>query len=288
MKCSLLFAVFILILLGACAKDEQPEMEQMALTWHSSFQEAQVKAEEEGDLILLSFEAPWCPWSRLTRESLYVNEAVVESLMSIRCVLIDIDRDTSLVREFGIRVYPTSVVTDAYGGEIGRMIGYQTPDIFLGRLARMKSREDVLTQMFRQEEALANDPTSLIAFGKALLEMGLYDGALIRFDRAEKIDKDDRYGTLEEATFSLAEAYMLAGEYREAGRRFRIFARSSPSSPRAEYAAVLAGMCYEQVNYFRVATEVYEDYLEDFEEGGFRDVVTSRRDSLNARRNGAG
>jgi tetratricopeptide (TPR) repeat protein len=203
-------------------------------------------------------------------------------------VSVNVDRDTNLVREFGIVLYPTAVVADAYGCEIGRMTGYHTPEQFLLRLGRLKQREDELADMFKQEETLVNDPTFLITFGKMLADIGMYDGALIRFDRARQIDEDDRFGTLEEATYSLAECYMLAGEYKEAGRRFRLFAGSHPGSERAEQAAVLAALCYQNVDYNKVATEIYEDYLENFSDGEFVQFVRARLDSLKAGKQDAG
>jgi tetratricopeptide (TPR) repeat protein len=271
------------LLLAACGRDrEQPEPQAPTVVWYTSFDEAKADAQQDGDLILLSFEARWCPWSRLMRESLYVSNSVVESLATLRCVRVDVDRDTNLVREFGIVLYPAAVVADAYGCEIGRMTGYHTPEEFLARLGHLKKREDELADMFKQEETLANDPTFLITFGKMLVDIGMYDGALIRFDRARQIDEDDRFGTLEEATYSLAECYMLAGEYKEAGRRFRLFAEAQAGSERAEEAAVLAALCYQKVDYNKVATGIYEDYLENFSDGEFAQFVRARLDSLKA------
>lgn len=276
----LLIAAFVIVLLGACTRDgEQARTEQHAIKWYDSLKEAEGKAQEAGDLVLISFEAEWCPWSRLMRERLYVHEEVAESLARLHCVRVDADLDSGLVREFGVNLFPTAVVTDAYGCEIGRIVGYHLPGQFLDRLTHVKSREDLLTELFRQEETSTDDPTFLVALGKALAEVGMYEGALIRFDRASRIDKDDRYGTLEEADYSLAETYMLAGEFKEAGRLFRHFASSHPSSERVQHALVLAALCYQEVAYEKTAREIYEAYLEDFENGDFTAFVKSKIDS---------
>ncbi|MGD8628250.1 MAG: hypothetical protein PVH52_04150, partial [bacterium] len=75
-----------------------------------------------------------------------------------------------------------------------------------------------------------------------------------------------------------------AGKYKEAGRRFRIFAKEHPGSERYEYATVLAGLCYERVNYKSVAQEIYEDYLENQGEGKLSGFVRSRLDGLKKER----
>ncbi|MFC1800408.1 hypothetical protein ACFL2Z_05850, partial [Candidatus Eisenbacteria bacterium] len=84
-----------------------------------------------------------------------------------------------------------------------RITGFCTPEEFIEGLVRIEGRSDRLAEMFRLEETRANDQGFLIAFGKLLMEIGMYDGALIRFDRASQIDSDDRFGTLEEATYAM-------------------------------------------------------------------------------------
>ena len=281
--------VLALVTVTTCTQERQPsEPARPMLEWLTTFAEATEAAQANGAPILLSFEAPWCPWSRLMRESVYVHTAVVESLSAFKCVLVDVEEDSALTAERGISMYPTTVITDAYGCEMGRIAGYHSPHEFLSRLTQIRRQEDMLSEMFRQEEASVNDPTFLIALGRALAELGMYDGALIRFDRAAQIDDDDRFGTLREATYSLAECYMLAGEYKEAGRRFRLFAQGNPKDDRTQHAMVLAGLCYERVNYRKIATQIYEEYLETFAEGTFAALVQSRLDSLNPDGSNAG
>ncbi len=232
-------------------------------------------------MILISFEASWCPWSALMRESLYVNPAVVESLSAVKCVAVEAPDDTTFQREFGIVVYPTIVLTDAYGGELGRMIGYHSPDEFLGRLTAVRQSKERLSRTFRQEESFSEDPAFLMEFGRLLLEMGMYEAALIRFDRATRVDQDAEPETIEEAEYSMAEAYMLCGKYREAGRRFRIFAERFAEGERSEHARVLAGVCYQRASYYKVATGIYEAYLEAFDDGDFAPFARLMLDSLN-------
>ena len=275
----------VLLVLAACAEDRPPSPEEgSGLSWYDTVEDAMAEAQRNGDLVLLSFGAGWCPWSRLVSESLLVSEAVMESLATFRCVALDSDQDSARFSKMGIVLYPTMVVTDAHGAELGRLVGYCTPEEFIDGLTRIEGRSDRLAEMFRLEEKRVNDLGFLIEFGKLLTEIGMYDGALIRFDRAAQMDADDRFGTLEEATYSMAECYMLAGKSKEAGRRFRLFAREHPGSERYEYATVLAGLCYERIDYRTIAREIYEDYLENQGEGVFSAFVRSRLDGLTRER----
>jgi tetratricopeptide (TPR) repeat protein len=278
-------ALSTLLMLSGCTDEAEPPAEpEIGLTWYDSADEAMEEAQRHGDLVLLSCGAGWCPWTRLVRESLFVNDGVIESLSTYRCVYLDAETDSARCSEMGIVLYPTTVITDAYGAELGRITGFCTPEEFIEGLVRIEGRSDRLAEMFRLEETRANDNGFLIAFGRLLMEIGMYDGALIRFDRASQMDSDDRFGTLEETTYSMAECYMLAGKYKEAGRRFRIFAREHPGSERYEYATVLAGLCYERIDYKSIAREIYEDYLENQGEGRFSGFVRSRLDGLKKER----
>jgi tetratricopeptide (TPR) repeat protein len=273
--------ICLAILLAACGREHETTGRQEAeLSWYSSLEEALTAAEKTGDIAMISFEAPWCPWSTLMHESVYVNQAVVESLGSARCVVIEAGSDTALQRELGIVVYPTVVITDAYGGELGRMMGYHTPSEFLGRLGTVKHSREALSEMFRREETLSEDPGFLMSFGRMLLEMGMYEGALLRFDRVTRLDQDVPSDTIEEAEYSVAECYMLSGSFKEAGRRFRIFAERFAESDRCETARVLAAVCYLKAGYRKVATGIYDDYIEEFEDGRFVPFVRAVLDSL--------
>jgi tetratricopeptide (TPR) repeat protein len=213
-------------------------------------------------------------------DSVYGNPALIESLSTFKCVAVDAGVDTALSKEHGIVVYPTMVFTDAYGGERGRMIGYHSPEEFLARLGTVRRSKERLSELFRSEESYSEDPAFLLSFGRMLLEMGMYEAALIRFDRAMRVDQDPGFDAIEESEYSLAECYMLSGSYREAGRRFRIFAERFPESGRNHIARILAGICYQKAGYTKVATGIYEDYLEDFKGGAFASFAGAMLDSL--------
>ncbi len=283
--CIIMLASVLCLMIAFCSKERQiSEPRQPTIAWSSTLDEAKTEAQRTGDRILTSFEAYWCPWSRLLRESLYVNPAVVESLSSFKCVSVDADRDTNLCQEYDIRLYPTIIIMDPYGGEIERMIGYHAPDEFLKRLSSIKMRDVLVSEMFKKEEQSADDPQFLMDFADLLRNMGTYDAALIRYERAANLDKGNRLGIYEEATYAMAECNMLAGEYREAGDRFRFFVKSHPGSERREEATMLGAMCYEQAKDRTSAVEMLEDYLQNFRDGTFAQFASKKLTSLRASR----
>jgi tetratricopeptide (TPR) repeat protein len=257
-----LFTVAVGSVLAGCSREREiPQPLHPSLAWSATLEEAQMEAQKTGDRILVSFEAYWCPWSRLLRESLYVNQAVVDSLAGFKCVSLDADRDTIACAEYDIRLYPTIIVMDAYGGEIDRMVGYHSPDEFLRRLSSMKLRDALVSEMFSREERSAGDVRFLMDFADLLRNVGTYRAALLRYERAAGLDKDNRLGIFEEASYAMAECNLLAGEYAEAGDRFRYFASSNPVSERCSEGVMLGALCYERAKERRAAIEMLETYL---------------------------
>jgi tetratricopeptide (TPR) repeat protein len=172
---------------------------------------------------------------------------------------------------------------DAYGAETERIVGYSPPRDFLRRLGMARQADQVLADMFRLETASEDDPEFLMDFGDLLRNMGTYDAALTRYEKAGELDKGNRLGIGEEAAYAMAECCMLAGEHKEAGRRFVLFAASYPASENAEVALLLGARCCEEAGDWTAAIDALGKYLLTYRDGPFRDLVRTRREALKSR-----
>lgn len=106
--------------------------------WLDDFEAAKAKAAAEGKKILIDFSgSDWCGWCiKLDKEVLSKGEFISQASKSFVLLLVDSPRDKGrlspkarqenpkLVSEFGVRGYPTLVVTDASGREIFRQTGF--------------------------------------------------------------------------------------------------------------------------------------------------------------------
>jgi len=261
--------ILLAILLTSCGEKRIADKERFVLKWYDSIEEARQISEAEKRPMLLSFEVAWCPWCKVLRESLYANPSVIDSLKEFVCVMIDSDRQKSIAADYGVSVFPTIVVTDSYGNELTRLIGLYSAEIFLKRLNQAKGNSDVLTEMYMQEPSNEQDPVFQLTFGKALAELGIYDGAILRFEKAAQIARTGGTGVLEEATFSIAEVLMLKGDYKRAADAFRHFAISFPNDQRAETALILAARCYEEAGNFKASLQTYREYLSKYINGTY-------------------
>jgi len=277
MKYSVFILCLALLLLMGCSRNaEIAEAPRSGIVWYTSIEEARKHAEAGGNLVLVSFEASWCPWSQLLHDSLFTDPTVLESLSAFKCARIDVDVDSISRREYGIELYPVIVITDAYGSELGRIMGYQDPPLFLEQLSPIKNRTDRISRMFTMEEMRRNDPDFLLTFGNMLFEMGVYDAALMRYEWASELDPDDIRGIREEAMYAMGECYMLSGRDKSAARTFRSFAATFPESERVQEAMVLAALCYERAGYSRAARDIYRGYEACFEDGAYSEFVSHK------------
>ena len=282
---AVLSALALAVTFSSCSKKSgQVVSQEPQISWAGSLEEAEAASQKTGDPILASFEAYWCPWSRLLRDSIYTNRAVRESLAAYECVAIDADRDSGLCATYDIKLYPTVLVLDSYGNEINRITGCCSPQDLLKRLAAPGRTDQLLAEMFRKEEQSGNDPEFLVSFGDLLRDMGTYDGALIRYERAALLDRDNKLGICEEATFAMAECCMLAGEYEEAGRRFEAFSESGFAGDRSGEAMILGALCYERARDTKDAVALLEDYVRSYRRGPYYDLAAKKIETLKAPR----
>jgi tetratricopeptide (TPR) repeat protein len=274
----------VLALPACCSRDrEAVDLGPKSIVWSGSLEEARLEAQKTGDRVLASFEVYWCPWSRLLRESLYADPTVVDSLAAYRCVAIDADRDSAICKEYDVKIYPTIIVMDSYGAELNRLMGYCAPREFLDRLASLRQSDRLVADMFAVEDQHATDPQFLLRLGNLLRDMGTYDAALLRYERAAEADAGKKAGIREEATYAMAECCMIAGEYRAAAERFKHFAAADPSSERCEEAMVLAALCYEQAGDRRQGDDQMAAYLRAFPDGVFAEFAQKKTSGPRAR-----
>ena len=106
--------------------------------WETDFARATALAKEEGKYILLDFTgSDWCPPCILLDRDVFQKEAFQEYALD-KLVLVTLDfprrrklddnvveQNRMLARKYEIRGYPTVVILDPQGEEVGRHVGYR-------------------------------------------------------------------------------------------------------------------------------------------------------------------
>lgn len=138
----------ILIALVAVGCDEFMPAAPNSLQWHRSFTDAKEQARKEDKMILVNFTgSDWCGWCMRLRSEVFVRQAFA-TYATNKLVLLEIDfprnkaqsaeekrANQALVERFKVEGFPTVVLLDSHGQELGRT-GYRPggPRAFLAEL----------------------------------------------------------------------------------------------------------------------------------------------------------
>ena len=130
--------------------------------------EALAQARKSGKKVLVKFEASWCgPCRRLAKE-VYDSAAGREATKGMISVRVDFDQPGSrpLIERYVVLGLPTTVIVDAKGRQLSRIMGYDGRARYLALLA-----QEAVDPLPKLEAYLKRDATddARLALGKALL-----------------------------------------------------------------------------------------------------------------------
>jgi len=121
------------------------------LLWGTDLPAALTRARSENKKVLLDFTgSDWCPWCiKFDHEVLSTDEFATYARSKLVLVLLDFPRtkpqsatlkqaNEKLAKQFGVKGYPTYVLLDNAGKELGRQVGYAGggPGAFIAELER--------------------------------------------------------------------------------------------------------------------------------------------------------
>ena len=107
--------------------------------WGEDFSAAKAEAEKSGKLLLIAFSgSDWCGWCMKMEKDIYSDKAFIKKAKQ-NFVLVMIDspsnkdilsklaqkQNPELVKQYGIRGYPSTVIVRSTGEEVKRFGGYQ-------------------------------------------------------------------------------------------------------------------------------------------------------------------
>jgi protein disulfide-isomerase len=124
------------------------------LNWMTSLPEAQAKAKTENKLVMMDFTgSDWCGWCiKLNKEIFSTPEFAAYAAKNLVLVELDFPRkkpqsdelkaaNKALAKKYGIRGYPTIIVLDSAGKQVGEL-GYMKggPEAFIAELDKLKGK----------------------------------------------------------------------------------------------------------------------------------------------------
>lgn len=102
------------------------------VNWVSNYDRAMDMGKTENRSVMIYFYTTWCSWCRKLERDTYSNDEVADFLNNnFICLRIDAGKNSDLIALYGIPGYPAMVFLSPEGKELGRILGYRQPDIFM-------------------------------------------------------------------------------------------------------------------------------------------------------------
>ena len=134
---------------------QRPVAHASDLTWSTDFSHSLDQARADGKMVLLHFTgSDWCPWCiRFDHEVLETDPFAAYAQSKLELVLVDFPRtkpqddalkqaNRALADRYHVTGYPTFVLVNYAGNELGRQVGYAAggPRAFIAELEKFSSR----------------------------------------------------------------------------------------------------------------------------------------------------
>jgi len=115
---------------------------ESAIWFGGSYEDGLAQARASSKLMFIDFNTSWCPPCRKLEKETFSQPEVQTELARMVSMTIDAESPAGvpLARKYRISGYPEMIVLEPDGKELGRISGFQPPDEFLARIAKIRER----------------------------------------------------------------------------------------------------------------------------------------------------
>ncbi len=144
-------ALFLVALAASCTVEkttspatatDSSESAHGEVWFGGSFDEGVAQARATQKLVFVDFFTTWCPPCKKLDKETFTDAAVKSELAKMVSMKIDAESPAGVpvAKKYRVGAYPTLLVTDGKGLEVGRLVGFHTPDQLLAKLAEFRAR----------------------------------------------------------------------------------------------------------------------------------------------------
>lgn len=185
------------------------------------------KASAENKLVLIDFYGIWCPPCQLLVSQGFNDPRATPLLEKMVVLQMDADRAASwpLKSRYQVTGYPTVVVTNSAGEEVGRMLGFGDGDSFVQWLSRTTAAGKPLKEWVAKRNSGDRSPETLLGLARAEEAIGLEEEAAALYEEAlPKLTGQDAL----DARMSVLAAAAGRGDVAKVENHARVLAAESP------------------------------------------------------------
>jgi|GEM_PF-4116884 len=184
--------------------------------WRGDFESGLQEAVLLRRPLLLTFHTDWCGWCRKLEASTFKAPEFLAAARGFVPVRVNGDRERGLVTMFRVSGYPTTILLDRHGRELGRVVGYKGPGPYAKFLYAAMGRRESLEKVTARAERHPESADALYDLGDVQMALGRYAEARDTFRRLQTLPGGGASDRTDDAQLDLALAVYLSGKVAEA------------------------------------------------------------------------
>lgn len=192
--------------------------------------------------VMVTFTTSWCGWCRKLEATTFRDPDFVRTAGAFVTVQVDGDKDRGAVARYRVKGYPTTVLLDRRGTEIGRVVGYRQAADFQAELMRALRRREPWEETRTAAEANPSDPRAQYAWGDVLLAVGEYVQARGVLAGAQALAGEEGSSLADEAELDIALTYVYAYDFETALPLLEAYLEGGGDRVRRDEALFFAGL----------------------------------------------
>ena len=250
------------------------------IDWLHSYSEAVRLASTSDRSAIVEFYTDWCPWCRRLEDSTFMASSVIAMTDKYVFARVNAELDTALATQFGVSSYPTVILFDKAGNEVGRIVGYVPPDRFVKTMNDYVNGVGTLWALEQAGRDKRNDPEIAFKTGEIYMQRGDFKQARANFDQVLRYDLANNLGWSDNAQFDLGVMLRKERDWFKAIEAFRKLIKNYPESELAEDAQLYIAWLNERAGAPDDALEEYKTFLDEYSKSSETDWVKAEMASI--------
>lgn len=234
-------ALLLLLLAAGCISAEKHKSMTMPgsasaqkkpsnIRWLRYTEALAATAMKQDRMMILYFTKDSCSPCKMMEKWTFTDDRVVKSLDEFVPVKIYEEVESRIARRYRVRVLPTIIFAEGWGGEIDRKAGYRDADSMLQWIENVGANHMTISALALELQRRPNDSDILLAQAHNFADAGRIEEALELAQRAADVSPENanvfalfglcylRNEKLEEAEAAIAKALQLDAQNEEARR----------------------------------------------------------------------
>ncbi|MFH2055498.1 MAG: thioredoxin domain-containing protein [bacterium] len=236
------------------------------LEFGEDFDAISAAAQESRQPMLIDFYTDWCFWCKVMDDSTFPDPYVQKFMKNFELGKINAEVDTLVAQRYGVRSYPTFLLIKPDGTEIDRIVGYSTPEEFVGAIVNSLNGVGTLEDLRARQAANPNDYDLMFELAEKYMYRSNYEQARSYYAKLMDNTPADKQNLAATAAYKLAYMKYKEKNFVEAAQAYTRMATDYPAAEEAESARLMVAYCYQKAEDFEQARAEYTQFLKDYPE----------------------